>query len=72
VVVLAQVFPVATLTWIGATLLLAVLGRGGCEVLALPNLLLRRRDSLVCLPFSAVDAWESRQTLLRSRRDADD
>lgn len=60
VVLLAQFFPVAVLTWIGATLLLlAVLRRGGCEVLAVPNLLLRRRDHLVCLPFSAVDAWES-------------
>jgi hypothetical protein len=66
VIVLAQFFPVAVLTWIGATLLLlAALGRGGCEVLAVPNLLLRRRDYLVCLPFSAVDAWES-QTVSRS------
>ncbi|ABL79523.1 hypothetical protein Noca_4944 (plasmid) [Nocardioides sp. JS614] len=60
VVALAQFFPVAVLTWIGATLLLlAVLRRGGCEVLAVPNLLLRRSDYLVCLPFSAIDAWES-------------
>jgi hypothetical protein len=66
VVVLAQFLPVAVLTWIGATLLLlAVLGRGGCEVLAMPNLLLRRRDYLVCLPFSAVDAWESQRTRAR-------
>jgi hypothetical protein len=63
VVLLAQLFPVAVLTWIGSTLLLlAVLGRGGCEVLAAPNLLLRRRDYLVCLPFSAVDDWESQRT----------
>ena len=63
VVLLAQLFPVAVLTWIGATLLLlAVVGRGGCEVLAAPNLLLRRRDYLVCLPFSAVDVWESQRT----------
>lgn len=62
VVVLAQIFPVAVLTWIGATLLLlAALGRGGCEALAVPNLLLRRRDYLVCLPFSAIDAWESQR-----------
>lgn len=62
VILLAEVFPVAVLTWIGATLLLlAVLGRGGCEVLAVPNLLLRHRDYLVCLPFSAVDDWESRR-----------
>ena len=66
VVLLAQFFPVAVLTWIGATLLLlAILRRAGCEVLAMPNLLLRRQDYLVCLPFSAVDAWESHQTRAR-------
>jgi hypothetical protein len=63
VVLLAQFFPVAVLTWIGATLLfLAILGRSGCEVLAVPNLLLRRHDYLVCLPFSGVAAWESHRT----------
>jgi hypothetical protein len=62
VVVLVQVFPVAILTWIGSTLLLlAVLGRGGCEVLAAPNLLLRRSDYLACLPFTPIDAWEARR-----------
>ena len=66
VVLVAQVFPVAILTWIGVTLLLlAVLRRGGCEVLAVPNLLLRRRDYLVCLPFSAIDAWESERARVR-------
>lgn len=66
VIVLAQFIPVAVLTWIGATLLLlAARGRGGCEILAVPNLLLRRRDHLVCLPFSAVDAWESQRTTRR-------
>jgi hypothetical protein len=66
VVLLAQFFPVAVLTWIGATLLLlAILGDSGCELLALPNLLLRRNDYLVCLPFSAVDAWESHRTRAR-------
>ena len=66
VVLGAQIFPVAILTWIGATLLvLAVRGRGGCEVLAAPNLLLRRRDYLVCLPFSALDAWESQRAASR-------
>lgn len=69
VLVVAQFFPVAILTWIGATLvLLAALGRGGCEVLAVPNLLLRRSDYLVCLPFTPIDAWESRRTRARGGR----
>jgi hypothetical protein len=59
VVLLAQVFPVAILVGIGATLLLlGVLGRGGCEVMTVPNLVLRRRDYLVCLPFTPIDTWE--------------
>jgi len=59
VVLLAQVFPVAILVGIGGTLvLLAVLGRGGCEVMTVPNLVLRRHDYLVCLPFTAIDTWE--------------
>lgn len=59
VVLLAQVFPVAILVGIGGTLLLlAVLGRGGCEVMMVPNLVLRRRDYLVCLPFTPIDTWE--------------
>lgn len=66
VLVVAQIFPVAILTWIGATLLLlAAFGRGGCEVLAVPNLLLRRGDYLVCLPFTPIDAWESRRASAR-------
>jgi hypothetical protein len=59
VVLLAQVFPVAIMVGIGGTLLLlGVLGRGGCEVMAVPNLVLRRRDYLVCLPFTPIDSWE--------------
>jgi hypothetical protein len=63
VLLVAQVFPVAIFVGIGGTLLLlAVLGRGGCEVMMVPNLVLRRRDYLVCLPFTPIDTWE------RSRR----
>jgi hypothetical protein len=58
------VFPVAMLVGIGGTLvLLAVLGRGGCEVMMVPNLVLRRSDYLVCLPFTPINTWE------RSRRE---
>jgi hypothetical protein len=64
VVLVAQVFPVAILVGIGGTLLLlAVRGRGGCEVMMVPNMVLRRRDYLVCLPFTPIDTWE------RSRRE---
>ncbi len=55
-----QVLPVTVLVFVGATLLmLAVRGEGGCEVLAVPNLVLGRSDYLVCLPFATIDGWES-------------
>lgn len=58
----AQFYPVAVWVSIGAPLvLLAAVGRNGCELLAVPNLLLRRNDYLFCLPISPVDAWESRR-----------
>lgn len=43
----------------GSMLLAALLGYAGCEVLALPNLLLGRRDALWCLLFSPVDSREA-------------
>jgi hypothetical protein len=61
-VALAQIIPVAVLVWIGSTLLLlAVRREGGCEVVAVPNIVLRRRDHLVCLPFTPIDEWEARR-----------
>lgn len=55
----AQVYPAAVFVSISAPLLLlAVVGRGGCELLAVPNLVLRRNDYLFCLPFSPIDNWE--------------
>lgn len=42
-------------------MLLAAVGRNGCELLAVPNLVLRRNDYLFCLPFSPIDAWERRR-----------
>ena len=57
----AQFYPVAVFVAISAPLLLlAVLGRDGCELLAVPNLVLRRNDYLFCLPFSPIDSWERR------------
>lgn len=59
VILLLQFEPVAVMVNIGGTLLLlAARGRGGCEVLAIPNMVLRRRDYLVCLPFTTLDHWE--------------
>lgn len=58
----AQFYPVAVWVGIGAPLLLlAAVGRSGCELLAVPNLVLRRDDYLFCLPFSPLDAWERRR-----------
>lgn len=39
----------------GSMVLAAVMGYGGCEVLALPNLLLGRRDEVWCLLYSPLD-----------------
>lgn len=62
----AQFYPAAVLVSIGAPLLLlAAVGRGGCELLAVPNLVLRRDDYLFCLPFSPIDAWERRRAVSR-------
>ncbi|MEV6889549.1 MULTISPECIES: DUF6410 domain-containing protein [Kribbella] len=62
VVALARFYPVAVFVAVSAPLLLlAIVGRGGCELLAVPNLVLRRNDYLFCLPFSPIDAWERRQ-----------
>lgn len=43
----------------GSMVLAAVVGYAGCEVLALPNLLLRRRDALWCLVYSPLDRAEA-------------
>lgn len=64
----AQFYPVAVWVSIGAPLaLLAGVGRNGCELLAVPNLVLRRDDYLFCLPFSPIDAWERRRRRATSR-----
>lgn len=64
----AQLYPIAVWVSIGAPLLLlAAIGRGGCELLAVPNLVLRRDDYLFCLPFTPVDAWERRRATHRRR-----
>lgn len=61
-VALAQVWPVAMLLALGASLTVQVArGDGGCEFLAIPNWLLHRRDRLFCLLFTPIDALEARK-----------
>lgn len=58
---LTQVLPVAMLLALGANFLVQVVrGDGGCELLAIPNWLLRRHDRLFCLVFTPIDAVEAR------------
>jgi hypothetical protein len=60
-VALAQVFPVAMLLALGVNFVVQVVrGDGGCELLAIPNWLLRRNDRLFCLVFTPIDAFEAR------------
>lgn len=54
--------------WLGASMLLAAAcGYGGCEVLALRNLLTGRRDQIGCLLYTPIDRAEAR---LRRRASA--
>ena len=53
----------------GLAMLLAGLFRyGGCEVMAIPNLILRRNYVAFCLLFSPVDRWERMFNERSSRR----
>jgi hypothetical protein len=46
--------------WLGASMLLAAArGYGGCEVLAVSNLITGRRDQVGCFPYSPIDRWEA-------------
>jgi hypothetical protein len=46
--------------WLGASMLLAAArGYGGCEVLAVSNLITRRRDQVGCLLYAPIDRWEA-------------
>ncbi|WP_344215509.1 hypothetical protein [Kribbella sancticallisti] len=65
-IVAAQFYPIAVILAVAGPLVLqAILGRAGCELLAVPNLLLRRDDYLFCLPFSPIDTWEAGKPQLR-------
>ena len=46
--------------WLGASMLLAAArGYGGCEVLAVSNLVTGRRDQVGCLIYTPIDRWEA-------------
>lgn len=48
--------------WLGASMLVAAArGYGGCEALAIPNLLTGRRDQIGCLLYSPIDSLERRR-----------
>lgn len=50
----------AAFLFYGASMLLAAArGDAGCEVVAVPNWLLRRRDEIGCVIFSPIDAVEA-------------
>jgi len=52
----------AAVLFYGASMLLAAArGYAGCEVLAVPNWLLRRHDQVGCVLFASVDALERRR-----------
>lgn len=49
--------------WLGASMLLAAArGYGGCEVLAVSNLLTGRRDQVGCFLYTPIDRWEAART----------
>jgi len=55
--------PAAAFLFYGGSMLIAAWrGLGACELLAVPNLVLRRNDQLACPLFLPVDAAEARST----------
>jgi hypothetical protein len=53
---------VALSVWLGASMLVAAArGYGGCEVLALPNLMTGRRDQVGCILYTPIDRAEARR-----------
>ena len=50
--------------WLGASMLLAgARGYGGCEILALSNLVTGRRDQIGCMLYTPIDAAEAKRRL---------
>lgn len=58
---------VALPVWLGWSMLVAAArGFGGCEVLAIPNLLTGRRDQIGCILYTPIDRAEARRAARRS------
>jgi hypothetical protein len=50
--------------WLGASMLLAAArGYGGCEVLAVSNLITGRPDQIGCILYTPIDRWETKHTV---------
>jgi hypothetical protein len=57
---------IALWVWLGASMLVAAArGYGGCEVLAVPNLLTGRRDRIGCMLYTPIDRAEARRAASR-------
>jgi hypothetical protein len=53
---------VALWVWLGASMLIAAArGYGGCEVLAVPNLITGRHDQIGCILYTPIDRMEARR-----------
>ena len=53
---------VAVWVWLGGSMLVAAArGYGGCEVLAIPNLVTGRRDQIGCILYTPIDRAEARR-----------
>lgn len=58
---------VASVAYVGISLVLqGARGDGGCEVMALPGILLGKRTDLICIAFSPIDWVEERVAARRS------
>lgn len=59
---------VALWVWLGGSMLLAAArGYGGCEVLAIPNLITGRDDQIGCMIYTPIDRAEARRQAGRAR-----
>jgi hypothetical protein len=58
---------VALWVWLGTSMLVAAArGFGGCEVVAIPNLVAGRRDQIGCLLYTPIDRFEARRVARRA------
>jgi hypothetical protein len=59
---------VALWVWLGVSMLLAAArGYGGCEVLAIPNLITGRDEAIGCMIYTPIDRAEARRRAARDR-----